>query len=68
MNLLTLLQEASVSQSEFARKANIDFKTLQRALRGERIHPRTATIIAETLSSLLGREIKASEIDGIVTV
>jgi transcriptional regulator with XRE-family HTH domain len=55
----------SMSRSEFAREARLDYQTVSRAEEGEQINGRSARAIAQALSRLLGRTVAVRDIDGM---
>jgi len=54
------------SKNEMARKASMDFNTLQKAMNGEAVSINTANKLARALSTELGRTIRIPDIDGLI--
>ena len=57
--------ECDWSKNEMARQAGIDFATLQRAITGESIAPRSAEKLVRAISKKLGRSIHWQQIEGL---
>jgi DNA-binding XRE family transcriptional regulator len=53
------------SKTELARRANIDFNTLNKAYQGKPVAISTANKIASAFSQQLGRTIYVNEIEGL---
>jgi DNA-binding XRE family transcriptional regulator len=53
------------SKTELARRANIDFNTLNKVYQGKSIAISTANKIASAFSQQLGRTIHVNEIEGL---
>ena len=51
--------------AELARQAGIDWRTADKALKGEGISARAARDIAEALSGAIGKQINVGEIQGL---
>ncbi len=65
MTLDELRLECGWSKLELARRASMDFNTLNRAITGELITLNTAAKIAHAISKHLGRSISWQQIDGL---
>lgn len=48
-----------------ARRADMDFNTLQKALNGESIFMKTANKLADAISQKLGQTIRFQDIEGL---
>lgn len=53
------------SVTEMARKANLDFNTLKKAMSGKTVSPRTARALALAISSELGQTIRIQDISDL---
>ena len=53
------------SLSEMARRANIDYNTLKRAVDGESVSMRTARALAQVISGELGQTVRIQDIEGL---
>jgi transcriptional regulator with XRE-family HTH domain len=53
------------SKKEMARRTDMDFNTLQKALNGESIAMKTANKLASAISKELGRTIHFQDIEGL---
>ncbi|MFL5626713.1 MAG: helix-turn-helix domain-containing protein [Ktedonobacteraceae bacterium] len=65
MNLDDYRKECGFSISELARRAEVDYNTVDRALKGKSISGRTAFALAQAISERLGRPVRYQEIDGL---
>ena len=57
--------ECGWSKNEMARKANMDFNTLSKAMSGEVVTIGTAKKLADAISRELGRAIRFQDIEGL---
>lgn len=57
--------EARLSLGALSRKAEVDMKTLRRALDGERVQKLKAFAIVDALSKELGRPLKLEDIENL---
>ncbi len=53
------------SLSEMARRANIDYNTLKKAVDGENVSMRSARAIAQAISKELGQTVRIQDIEGL---
>ncbi len=53
------------SKNEMARRASMDFNTLQKALTGETVSFNTANKLVRAISQELGRTIRITDIEGL---
>lgn len=53
------------SKKEMARRADMDFNTLHKALNGESIFMKTANKLATAISKELGKDIHFQDIEGL---
>ena len=51
--------------AELARRANINIRTAQRAMEGQRINAENARAIARALSEELGRTVHVGDLEGL---
>ena len=65
MNLEEYRLACGWSKKEMARRADMDFNTLQKALNGESIFMKTANKLASAISKQLGRTISFQDIEGL---
>lgn len=65
VTLSQYLDQVPISQSAFARKADLDNNTVRSAIEGKTIRRNTAIVIANTLSDLLHKEVKVQDIEGL---
>jgi hypothetical protein len=57
--------EARLSVAALSRKAEVDMKTVKRAIEGQTVQKLKAVSIVDALSKELGRPLKLEEIEGI---
>jgi len=65
MTLDQYRQQFGWSIGEMARKANIDYSTLKRALEGESVSARTARSLAQLISEQVGKDVRIHDIEGL---
>ena len=65
MNLEEYRIACGWSKKEMARRADMDFNTLKKALNGESIFMKTANKLAQAISKELGRPVSFQDIDGL---
>jgi transcriptional regulator with XRE-family HTH domain len=65
MTLDEYRREFGWSISELARRANIDYTTANKALKGESVSGRTAVALAQAISEGLGRNVRYQDIKGL---
>lgn len=65
MNLEEYRLSCGWSKKEMARRADMDFNTVQKALNGESIAMNTANKLARAISKELGRSISYQDIEGL---
>jgi transcriptional regulator with XRE-family HTH domain len=65
MNLEEYRLACGWSKKEMARRADMDFNTLQKALNGESIAMKTANKLAHAISRELGQSVQWQQIDGL---
>jgi DNA-binding XRE family transcriptional regulator len=64
-SLIDLRNELLWTTTDLARQAGLDYSTVAKAEKGEWIVPKTARTLAETLGKALGRDVEASQIEGL---
>jgi len=65
MTLTELRESVPMNIPELARAAGVDAQTIRNAESGQRISVRTARVIAQALSEVLGRTIQVRDIEGL---
>jgi DNA-binding XRE family transcriptional regulator len=65
MTLIELRESVPINIPDLGKAAGLDAQTIRNAEAGQRISARSAKSIANALSELLGKTIRAQDIDGL---
>lgn len=65
MNLDQWRKACGWSKKEMARRADMDFNTLNKAFNGESVSMRTVKKLAEAISKELGQAVRIQDIEGL---